>query len=199
MERMMDLKILEEEVKKCRKCSLWDKRTNVVFGEGNPLSKIMFIGEAPGYHEDQQGRPFVGAAGRLLTELIESLDLKREDVYIANVLKCRPPNNRDPLPDEIQACYPWLEEQIKIIKPKVICTLGRYSAYVLLKFPINISSYHGKLYEIGEKIIFLTYHPAAALYHGKILEEIKRDFLELKKIILGIKEKEEKKEQLSFW
>ncbi len=195
----MDLKILEEEVRKCRKCDLWNKRTNVVFGEGDPFSKIMFIGEAPGYHEDQQGRPFVGAAGKLLTELIESLNLKREDVYIANVLKCRPPNNRDPNSEEIQACSPWLEEQINVINPKIICTLGRYSAYVLLKFPINISSLHGRSYKIGGRIIFLTYHPAAALYHGRILEEIKKDFQELKKIILEITEKDEKREQLSFW
>ncbi|MGB9856938.1 MAG: uracil-DNA glycosylase [Dictyoglomaceae bacterium] len=195
----MDLKSLEEEVKKCRKCSLWEKRKNVVFGEGDTSSKLMFIGEAPGYHEDQQGRPFVGAAGKLLTELIESLDLKRENVYIANVLKCRPPNNRDPNPEEIQACYPWLEKQIEIINPRIICTLGRYSAYVLLKTSINMSSYHGKSFEIDNRIIFVTYHPAAALYHGKILEEIRKDFSNLKKIILEMKEENTKTEQLSFW
>lgn len=195
----MDLKFLEEEVKKCKRCPLWEGRTNVVFGEGNPSSNLLFIGEAPGYHEDQQGKPFVGAAGKLLTELIESLDLRRESVYIANVLKCRPPNNRDPNPEEIQACYPWLEKQIEIINPKIICTLGRYSAYILLKVPINMSSYHGKSFEMNNRIIFVTYHPAAALYHGKVLDEIKKDFLSLKKIILDVKEEEAKTQQLSFW
>jgi len=194
-----DLEKLEEEVINCQKCSLWKSKTNLVFGEGNPSSEIMFIGEAPGYHEDKQGRPFVGAAGKLLTELIESLGLKRENVYIANVLKCRPPNNRDPKPEEIDACYPWLERQIEIINPKFICTLGRYSAYVLLKIPINMSTYHGKFYDIQNKLIFITYHPAAALYHRKILEEIKNDFLSFKKLIEDKSNKDIKRQQLSFW
>lgn len=197
----LDIKKLEEEVKNCKKCPLWKERTNVVFGEGDIHSKIMFIGEAPGFHEDQEGRPFVGAAGKLLTNLIESLGLKREEVYIANVLKCRPPNNREPNPDEIKACYPYLEAQIKIINPRIICTLGRYSAYAILKTPINMSSYHGKTFSIEDRLVFVTYHPAAALYHAKVMDEIKRDFEKLKDLIE--KETSESKtltkEQLSFW
>lgn len=199
------LELLREEAENCRKCLLWESRTNLVFGEGNIDSHIMFIGEAPGFHEDQQGRPFVGAAGKLLTELIESLGIKREDVYIANVLKCRPPNNREPLPDEIKACFPLLQRQIEIINPKIICTLGRYAAYAVLGHTINMSSSHGKYYEANGRKVFVTYHPAAALYHGKLLEEVKKDFEKLKNLyneIINSKEeisKKDEKEQLSFW
>lgn len=199
------LELLREEAENCRKCLLWESRTNLVFGEGNIDSHIMFIGEAPGFHEDQQGRPFVGAAGKLLTELIESLGIKREDVYIANVLKCRPPKNREPLPDEIKACFPLLQRQIEIINPKIICTLGRYAAYAVLGHTINMSSSHGKYYETNGRKVFVTYHPAAALYHGKLLEEVKKDFEKLKNLyneIINSKEeisKKDEKEQLSFW
>ncbi|ACI19757.1 uracil-DNA glycosylase [Dictyoglomus thermophilum] len=210
MERLTkidELEILRREAENCKNCSLWQQRTNLVFGEGNPNSSIMFIGEAPGFHEDQQGRPFVGAAGRLLTELIESMGLKREDIYIANVLKCRPPNNREPLPEEIKACFPFLRRQIEIINPKVICTLGRYAAYAILGHSVNISNSHGKDYVVDGKRIFVTYHPAAALYHGKLLENIRKDFEKLKELYeLTLKSEEEQKEtnkkekeQLSFW
>lgn len=200
------LELLKKEAENCKSCPLWEQRTNLVFGEGNIDSVIMFIGEAPGFHEDQQGRPFVGAAGKLLTELIEGLGLKREEVYIANVLKCRPPNNREPLPDEIRACFSLLKKQIEIINPKIICTLGRHAAYTILGHSVNMASSHGKYYEVEGKKVFVTYHPAAALYHGKLLENIKRDFEALKnlydEIILAPKEevlKSNIKEQLSFW
>lgn len=200
------LELLKKEAENCKSCPLWEQRTNLVFGEGNIDSVIMFIGEAPGFHEDQQGRPFVGAAGKLLTELIEGLGLKREEVYIANVLKCRPPNNREPLPDEIRACFSLLKKQIEIINPKIICTLGRHAAYTILGHSVNMTSSHGKYYEVEGKKVFVTYHPAAALYHGKLLENIKKDFETLKnlydEIILAPKEevlKSNIKEQLSFW
>lgn len=199
------LELLMEEAKSCRKCSLWESRTNLVFGEGDVNSLIMFIGEAPGFHEDQQGKPFVGAAGKLLTELIESLGIRREDVYIANVLKCRPPNNREPLPEEIKACFPLLQRQIEIINPKIICALGRYAAYAVLGHTVNMSSSHGKYYEVNERKVFVTYHPAAALYHGKLLEEVRKDFEKLRNLyneILNLKEKtleKSEREQLSFW
>lgn len=199
------LELLRAEAENCRKCSLWESRTNLVFGEGDVNSLIMFIGEAPGFHEDQQGKPFVGAAGKLLTELIESLGIKRENVYIANVLKCRPPNNREPLPEEIKACFPILQRQVEIINPKIICTLGRYAAYAILGHTVNMSSSHGKYYEVNGRKIFVTYHPAAALYHGKLLEEVRKDFEKLGNLfneILNLKEeviKKNEKEQLSFW
>lgn len=208
MEGLDKVRILNEllqEAERCRNCPLWSERTNLVFGEGNPDAVIMFVGEAPGFHEDQQGRPFVGTAGKLLTELIESLELKREDVYIANVLKCRPPNNRDPLPEEINACYPFLKKQIEIINPRILCALGRHAAYVLLGHTVNMNTSHGKYYQVDGRFVFVTYHPAAALYHGKLLDGIKKDFSELKKLydeIIQQKEeqnKREEKEQLSFW
>jgi DNA polymerase len=201
------LEILRREAEGCRNCSLWQERTNLVFGEGNPDAFIMFVGEAPGFHEDQQGKPFVGAAGKLLTELIESIGLKREDVYIANVLKCRPPNNREPLPEEIRVCFPFLRQQIEIINPKIICTLGRYAAYAILGHSVNISTSHGKDYYVDGRRVFVTYHPAAALYHGKLLENIKKDFEKLKELYEAVLKSEKdqnlpnkkEKEQLSFW
>jgi len=206
MNKFEELQQLSKEAEMCKRCSLWKGRTNVVFGEGNADTRLMFIGEAPGYHEDQQGKPFVGAAGKLLTELIESLEFKREDVYIANVLKCRPPDNREPLPEEVSACSYFLKRQIEIIDPKILCALGRNAAFSLLNHSVNMSTSHGKVYQSDGRLVFITYHPAAALYHGKLLENIKKDFLELKKVyetkLLEDKnENLEKKEQeqLSFW
>ena len=201
-EREVAEKLLEEvkkEVLSCRKCELWKGKKNYVFGEGNPCADLMFIGEAPGHNEDLQGRPFVGAAGKLLTNLIEEvLGLKREDVYIANVLKCRPPGNRDPLPDEIKACTPYLDRQIAIIKPRIIATLGRHSTkYILSKVGIKVSSitavrgkiFEGQMFGINLKIL-PTYHPAAALYNPRLKESLKSDFFVIKKIL---EEKYEKK------
>jgi len=190
----IEMEKLIEEIRKCKKCNLWIHRKNPVPGEGNLKAEIMFIGEAPGKSEDEQGRPFVGAAGKLLTKLIqEILGLKRSDVYIANVLKCRPPNNREPLPEEIEKCTPFLDKQIQLIKPKVIVTLGRYSTiYILRKLGINVTSImkvRGRVYTgsiLGVKISILpTLHPAAALYNPRNKVLIEEDFKLLNKLIKG--------------
>jgi len=186
-----DLEEIRKEVLKCRKCGLYRTRTNPVVGEGNPKAKIMFVGEAPGFNEDRIGRPFCGAAGRVLDELLESIGIKREDVYISNLLKCRPPENRDPQKEEISACSPYLERQIEIIKPKIICPLGRYSMRFLMeKYGLKdkiepISRIHGRVFEISSlfqeiKIIPL-YHPAVATYNINMKEVLKRDFRVLEK------------------
>ena len=186
-----DLEEIRKEVLKCRKCGLYRTRTNPVVGEGNPKAKIMFVGEAPGFNEDRMGRPFCGAAGRVLDELLESIGIKREDVYISNLLKCRPPGNRDPQKEEISACSPYLERQIEIIKPKIICPLGRYSMRFLMeKYGLKdkiepISRIHGRVFEISSlfqeiKIIPL-YHPAVATYNINMKEVLKRDFRILEK------------------
>ncbi len=170
--------------KSCTSCDLSRTRTNVVPGEGNEHAQILFIGEGPGYNEDQQGRPFVGAAGKLLDELIGSIGLKRPDVYIANVVKCRPPGNRDPLPNETEACAHWLDEQIALIKPKLIVTLGRHS---MAKFLPNqtISKIHGTPRKVGAVTVFPVHHPAAALYQQSLKETLLDDF---KKIPALLKE-----------
>lgn len=182
-----------QEIKNCKKCSLWKTRRNPVPGEGDINTEIMFIGEAPGKSEDEQGRPFVGAAGKLLTQLINSIKLSRSKVYITNVLKCRPPNNRDPLPIEIEACTPYLKRQIKIIKPKIIVTLGNHSTkYILkqLKIPFQgITRARGKIYigainNVRVKVI-PTFHPAAALYNPKFKKYLEEDFITIKKILEG--------------
>jgi len=185
-------------IEKCRRCSLWKNRRNVVPGEGNPNARIMFVGEAPGLQEDIQGRPFVGAAGKLLTSLIEGiLGMKREDVFITNVIKCRPPNNRDPLPEEVEACSPYLDAQIAIIKPDLIVCLGRHSArYILSKAGISfksILSIRGKTYEIlveDKRIkVIVTIHPAAALYRPPWRKIIEEDFRRIKNIMSMQEEK----------
>ena len=179
-----------EEIKKqaenCRKCDLWKTRTNVVFGEGPTNAKVMFIGEAPGFNEDKQGKPFVGRAGKFLDELLTAAGLKREDVYITNIVKCRPPNNRDPTDSEIKACYPYLDFQISHINPKIIVPLGRHaSKLVFEKYGLifeGISKEHGKPREIsnlfGKLKIVPMYHPAAAIYNqslkGVLIEDFKK-------------------------
>ena len=186
-----ELRKIKEKVLNCRKCELWKTRTNIVLGEGDVDTRIMMVSEAPGYNEDKTGRPFCGAAGKILDELLGSVGIKRKDVYIANLLKCRPPNNRDPLPEEIKACTPYLEQQIEIIKPEVICPLGRYSMRFLMeKFGLKeeiepISKIHGKIFEVKTlfqniKIIPL-YHPAVATYNPNMKEILKKDFQVLKK------------------
>ncbi|MCD6147807.1 uracil-DNA glycosylase [bacterium] len=186
-----DLEDIRKEVLNCRKCGLCNTRTNPVVGEGNPKAKIMFVGEAPGFNEDRMGRPFCGAAGRVLDELLESIGIKRGDVYISNLLKCRPPGNRDPQKEEISACSPFLERQIEIIKPKIICPLGRYSMRFLMeKYGLKdkiepISRIHGKVFEVNnlfQKIkIIPLYHPAVATYNINMKEVLKRDFRVLEK------------------
>jgi len=154
---------LYEAVCDCRRCRLGGTRTNFVFGDGNPDADIMFIGEAPGAEEDAQGLPFVGRAGRLLTRMIEAIRLKREDVYIGNILKCRPPNNRDPKPEEIEACEPILIRQIEIIKPRVICALGRIAGQTLLRTKATLGSLRGTVHDYHGVKFIVTYHPAALL------------------------------------
>ena len=177
------LDALREEVERCSSCVLAETRTKAVFGEGDPGADLMFVGEAPGYHEDQQGRPFVGQAGKLLEQLLASIGLTREQVYIANVLKSRPPNNRDPRPEEIDACRPYLYRQIEIIKPKVICTLGNFATKLLTGDPRGITQVHGRpqVTEIAghELYLFPIFHPAAALYTPSNLATLKEDFLRL--------------------
>ncbi len=170
------------EVRVCQKCILAKSRTRAVPGEGPSNASIMFIGEGPGFHEDRQGRPFVGPAGKFLEELLASVGLKREDVFIANVIKCRPPGNRDPQPEEIAACAPYLERQIALINPKVIVTLGRYSMEKF--FPgQTISRIHGLPRKIGGRVVVPMYHPAAALHQPKYKADIEEDFRKLPKIL----------------
>jgi len=177
---------IEKEIRECKKCPLHRLRKNAVPGEGGHKRRIMFIGEAPGRREDELGRPFVGAAGKFLDELLASIGLTREDVYITNVVKCRPPNNRDPTDEEISLCAPYLERQIEILKPRIICPLGRFSAkYILEKYGFEmttISKVQGKIFE-GEVIIIPMYHPAAALYHQNLKEDLRRSFQVLSRII----------------
>ena len=179
---MSALTQLCEEIIACRDCELAKYRTKVVPGEGAEDADLLFIGEAPGWHEDQQGRPFVGPAGQFLDQLLASIDLRREEVYIANVIKCRPPQNRDPLPVEIQSCCKWLDRQIEIIQPQMIITLGRYS---LARFFPNqsIGKIHGKPRKSGGVIYYPMYHPAAALHQGSLRRTIEADVLRIPQIL----------------
>lgn len=173
-----------KEILACRKCELWRNRRNPVPGEGNLDAEIMFIGEAPGYWEDVKGKPFVGAAGKLLDKLLAQIGLSRDEVFIGNVLKCRPPKNRDPQPEEVRACTPYLDRQIKVIEPKIIATLGRHaSSYIFSKagLPFNgISRVHGKIYRVNVLELDVTlipmYHPAVALYNAKLKSALEQDF-----------------------
>ncbi len=176
MDKVEELERLEKEMKSDPSLPLTE--SNLVFGEGNPDTKVLFIGEAPGYHEDQQGRPFVGQAGKLLDKLIASVRWKREDIYITNIVKRRPPNNRDPFPEEIAAYAPYLKRQINIIDPKIIATLGRFSMNYFLP-EAKISKDRGKAFILKEKIIFPLYHPAAALRSTSVANELAADFAKL--------------------
>lgn len=161
------LKALREGIGNCQRCKLSASRKNIVFGEGNPDAKLMFIGEGPGREEDIQARPFVGDAGKLLTRLINKMGFKREDVYIANIVKCRPPNNRDPEEDEMNACMPFLKEQIEIIRPKIIMALGRISAQHLMGSKIPITKLRGNLFTYNDILVMPTFHPAYLLRNPK--------------------------------
>jgi uracil-DNA glycosylase family 4 len=179
---MSALARLCQEIIACRDCELAQYRTKVVPGEGAEDADLLFIGEAPGWHEDQQGRPFVGPAGQFLDQLLTSIGLHREEVYIGNVIKCRPPQNRDPLPAEIQSCRKWLDRQIEIIQPQVIVTLGRYS--LARYFPNqSISKIHGKPRKSGDVIYYPMYHPAAALHQGSLRRTIETDMLKIPQIL----------------
>jgi len=174
----MTIEQLEAAVRACTLCALHKGRTQAVPGEGPVNADIMFIGEGPGFHEDRQGRPFVGAAGQFLEELLASIDLTREQVYIANVVKCRPPGNRDPLPDELSACAPYLDRQIELIRPKVIVTLGRFS--MARFFPgASISKIHGQPKRVGNVLVVPMFHPAAALHQPKWRPVVEADFKKL--------------------
>jgi DNA polymerase len=174
------LDALRTEASACTRCRLHEGRTQVVFGNGHPDADLMFVGEAPGFHEDQQGIPFVGQAGKLLDRLLEGIGLTRADVYVANVLKCRPPGNRDPMPDEIAQCEPYLFRQIELIRPKVVATLGNFATKLLSGKPTGITRVHGIEQEttIGGSRVLLypIYHPAAALYTPAMLKVLEEDF-----------------------
>jgi DNA polymerase len=175
------------EVAGCTKCALARGRTQVVFGAGSHTADLMFVGEAPGFHEDKQGVPFVGQAGKLLEGLLAGVELRREDVYIANVLKCRPPGNRDPQPDEIEACEPHLFRQIELIEPKVIATLGNFATKLLSGRPLGITRVHGQeqaLTIAGRSVLlYPLYHPAAALYTPAMLKVLEADFSRLPELM----------------
>ena len=194
---------LVQEVTSCTLCALSQTRTQAVPGEGSISADLMFVGEGPGYHEDQQGKPFVGPAGQLLDKLLASIGLRRQDVYIANMVKCRPPGNRDPLPGEIQACQPYLDRQMQIISPKVVVTLGRFSFSKF--FPGKaISKARGKPRTWNGRTIFPMYHPAAALHNPSLLPAIEADFQKLRSLVDSeevLQEEPEKSsaQQLSFF
>lgn len=169
------------EAASCQKCGLAAGRTQVVYGVGDPHAQLMFVGEGPGFHEDKQGEPFVGAAGQLLNKMLFEIGIERADVYIANVVKCRPPNNRDPQPDEIAACEPWLREQVELIDPKVVATLGRFAAGWMLGRQISITRIRGQRFPMDGRVLIPTLHPAAVLRSGgKQLEDLRSDFREMR-------------------
>jgi uracil-DNA glycosylase family 4 len=178
---------LEAEASVCTRCRLAKGRTQVVFGVGNPRAGLMFIGEGPGYHEDKQGEPFVGAAGQLLTRLLSEIGLRREDVYICNVVKCRPPGNRDPLPDEIEACRPYLVGQLENIRPRVIVTLGNFATRVILDRQVSISRVRGQRFTIDGRTVIPTFHPAAVLHGGgeagSQMQALRQDFRSIREVL----------------
>jgi DNA polymerase len=159
-----ELEAVAAEAAGCTRCRLHQSRTQVVFGQGDPRADLMFVGEAPGFHEDRQGVPFVGPSGQLLNRLLEGIGLHRQDVYTCNVVKSRPPQNRDPQPDEIAACRPWLDAQIRLVDPKVVVTLGNFAAKTLLETTTGITRLRGKTYPFQGRVLLPTFHPAAALH-----------------------------------
>jgi uracil-DNA glycosylase family 4 len=180
VERAAALREYAEQTASCTKCALAKGRTQVVFGSGNPNAELMFVGEAPGFHEDQQGVPFVGQAGKLLEKLLGGIGMSRSDVMIANVLKCRPPGNRDPMPEEIAACEPHLFRQIELIQPTMVATLGNFATKLLSGKPAGITRVHGDEQEVTlgvrKVLLYPLYHPAAALYTPSMLKVLEEDF-----------------------
>ena len=176
-----------QEASTCTKCRLATSRTQVVFGVGNPDADLLFIGEAPGQHEDKQGEPFVGAAGQLLTRMLGEIGLTREQVYIANILKCRPPGNRDPQEDEVETCTPWLIEQISLIQPQVIVTLGNFATKFVLQTQTGITRMRGSVYPWHGRTVIPTFHPAAILRgggeKGRQFGELQEDFALIKRTL----------------
>jgi DNA polymerase len=184
---MSDLNQLYQKVATCTLCRLHESRTNAVPGEGPPDAEIMFIGEGPGFHEDQQGRPFVGRSGDLLEKFLALIGMTREQVYIANVVKCRPPNNRDPLPSEIETCRPYLDRQIELIDPRIIVTLGRYS--MERYFPgAKITKIHGRARREGTRVYLPLYHPAYVLRNARALQAAEADFRKIPKLLARLKQ-----------
>jgi DNA polymerase len=182
-----DLAAYGAKVASCTRCRLAQTRTQVVFGVGDPDADLMFVGEAPGFHEDKQGQPFVGQAGKLLDRLLGEIGLSRAEVYVANVIKCRPPGNRDPAPDEIEACESHLFRQISLIRPKLVATLGNFATKLLSGKPVGITRVHGQEQEttIGGNrlLLYPLYHPAAALYTPRMLEVLRADFARLPELL----------------
>ncbi len=198
---MRTLQEAAHEASACTKCRLAGGRTQVVYGTGNADADLMFIGEGPGYYEDKQGEPFVGAAGQLLNRMLEEIGVRRGDVYIANVIKCRPPGNRDPLPEEVDACTPWLREQIALIDPRVIVTLGNFATRFMLDKPVSISRVRGQRFPQEGRTIIPTFHPAAILRGGgeasTQMVDLRSDFLEIKRALAEVPEPVE--EQLGLF
>jgi uracil-DNA glycosylase len=198
---MRTLQEAAHEASACTKCRLARGRTQVVYGTGNADADLMFIGEGPGYYEDKQGEPFVGAAGQLLNTMLEEIGVRRGDVYIANVIKCRPPGNRDPLPEEVDACTPWLREQIALIEPRVIVTLGNFATRFMLDKPVSISRVRGQRFPQEGRTIIPTFHPAAILRGGgeasTQMVALRSDFQEIKRALAEVPEPVE--EQLGLF
>lgn len=182
------------EIKNCQKCRLCQKRTNTVPGNGDPGSELVFVGEGPGKNEDLQGIPFVGAAGKYLDKLLASIGLSRPQIFITNIVKCRPPDNRDPLPDEISTCSPYLNRQLQLLRPKIIITLGRHAMNFFLP-NLKISSAHGQPKRFQGQVYLPLYHPAAGLYNPATRTDIDSDFLKIPAILQKIKQEEIKKQQ----
>ena len=177
------LKSFFYKINDCNQCELHEGRTRFVFGSGNAAAELMFVGEAPGKNEDLKGLPFVGRAGKILDDLLESIDMNRKEIFIANVLKCRPPGNRDPKTDEISTCKEYLFEQIDIIDPKIICTLGKYSTQLILDTSHGISGLRGKMFHRDGRTILPINHPAAVLYNPSRIEILQKDFLRIKDLL----------------
>jgi DNA polymerase len=193
---LSELEQLCEEIKACQLCILSQGRTNAVPGEGPEDADIMFIGEGPGFHEDRQGRPFVGAAGNYLNELLEKIGMSRDDVYITNVVKCRPPGNRDPQAAEIEACRPYMDEQIALIRPRLIVTLGRFS--MQRYFPgASISRIHGQPKRVGRVIYYPMFHPAAALHQPRWRSLLEEDILKIPDLLSQLEDIEEAEPEIT--
>jgi uracil-DNA glycosylase len=195
-----ELDAYSAEIAGCTRCRLAQGRTQVVFGNGDPNADLMFVGEAPGFHEDKQGFPFVGQAGKLLDQLLEGIGLSRDRVFVANVLKCRPPGNRDPMPDEIESCEPHLFRQVELIQPKLVATLGNFATKLLSGKQLGITRVHGQEQEVtlgGRRVLlYPLYHPAAALYTPRMLTVLQDDFRRIPELIGRLTEPEPRPEPL---
>jgi uracil-DNA glycosylase len=185
-----ELERVATEASTCTRCRLHQSRTQVVFGQGSPTADLMFVGEGPGYHEDRQGQPFVGPSGQLLNRLLGEIGLRREDVYITNIVRCRPPGNRDPQPDEIEACSQWMEATLRLVDPKVVVTLGNFASKTLIGTATGITRLRGRTYEFEGRVLLPTFHPSAALRadtsgrtENRTLNGMREDFQVLAKLL----------------